>query len=599
MIAVWLKTVSLFDKAEKRKIAVLLACSVLIALIQLAGVASIMPFVAVLTSPDLIDTQPILAWLRDALGIESHRTFLIALGVLSFVVLVVGHVLDLFYSWASIRFINLKEYELSTDLLMSYLAQDFAKVSNRNTAELSKNVLEDVEKVISGILLSGMEVVNSSLSALFIIGLLLFTDFWITLTIALVFLVCYGVIFLVLSPEIRKLGSRVQDHYAKMYITTQQALDGLKEIKAADKERPFARKYAAVRRTSAIDFIRYGTMELLPKQLLELTAFGAVIGISIFFVYESTEPGVSYSIVAMFAFAAYRIVPMVKEMFDDLESFDYYRSFIDSLWDDLMRVPGPEEDLRPGETAAQIRSIELVDVHFSYEGASRPALAGVDLKLDAGERICLVGPSGAGKTTTVDIVLGLLTPTRGSVLVNGEVIHSAEYGSVRSRIGYVPQRPYLLDDTLGGNILFADEETDEARLATAYAAAGLDEIFGLYGEAALSTAIGQHGARLSGGQKQRVAIARALYRTPDLLILDESTNELDLAAERRILSKLTGLGGLTILFVSHRPSVMKVCDRLIGLEDGRIVVQGTLADLVENAEYRALAEAAQRERAAG
>ena len=436
MVAVWLKTVSLFSKGEKLKIGFLFLCSVLIGAVQVAGIASIMPFIAALTTPSLVETQPFLARIYNSFGFESYQSYVIALGILSFFILIITHLLELTYSWISVRFINLKEYELSTSLLNSYLTDRFERTSNRNTSELSKNILQDVENVISGILFSGMGIVNSTVSALFIIALLLFMDPWITVLVACVFILCYGIIFLILSPKIRRLGEDVKEFYAQMYVSTQQALDGLKEIKANNKEPYFVRKYAEPRKASALNFIRFKTMELIPMQLLEVTAFGSVIAVCVYLIYKAENPGLNYSIMAMFAFAAYRIVPMVKEVFDGMESFDYYRSFLDSIWDDLNRTQHEEERAPVQRFFERITHIELRNVHYRYETRSEAALKDVSFSIQAGERVCLIGPSGAGKTTTVDIILGLLQPQSGCVSVLTRRYLSAQHFVRQHRPGH-------------------------------------------------------------------------------------------------------------------------------------------------------------------
>lgn len=587
MFTLWLKTVSLFSRTEKLKIAALFLCSVLIGLVQVAGIASIMPFIAALTAPGLVESQPLLAKLYNWLGFDSYRAYVIALGVFSFCVLVITHLLELAYSWSSIRFINLKEFDFSTALLNSYLTDEFERTRARNTSELSKHILEDVEYVISGILFSGMEIVNSSISTVFIIALLLFVDPWVTLSAAAIFVVCYGVIFLILSPRIRRLGEDVKDFYSQIFVSTQQALDGLKEIKASDREAYFVRKFAEPRKASALNFIRFKTLELIPMQLLELTAFGSIIAVSIYSIYRTDSPGLTYSIIGMFAFAAYRIVPMMKEVFEGMERFSYYRSFLEGIWDDLKRMQQPARRAT-GTPCARLERLELRDIHFRYESRTDAALSGVDLTVGAGDRICLLGPSGAGKTTTVDIMLGLLAPQQGQMLVNGMPVGREHYGEVRRRIGYVPQSPYLLDDTLANNILFGAEEFDADRFARVYEIAGLAEVFGPSAAAAREVPLGQHGGRFSGGQRQRIAIARALYRNPDLLVLDESTNGLDLATEQQLLERLAVLRDMAILFVSHRPSVMKACSRLFVMDMGRIVVQGGLDAIADSEPYKTL-----------
>ena len=579
MLSVWLRTLALFSADEKRRIYLLFGYSIVIGVFQLVGILAVMPFIAALTSPDLIQTQPLMSTVYHALGFASDRNFVIALGGFLFFVLVVGNILDLAYSWMSVRFFNLKEFELSTALLESYLTHDFATTRNRNTAELSKHILEDVEHVISGILFSGMGIVNSAISCLLIVGLMLFMDPVVTLCVAGVFFLCYGAIFLLLSPRIQQLGKEIQVLYAQMYVSTQQALDGLKEIKAHNNEAEFIRKYAAPRNAAALNCIRFATMEMIPAQLLEMMGLGSVIAVSLFYLYEAEEPGLSYSMIAMFAFATYRIIPMIKEVFDEMESFAYYRTFLDNIWLDLARA----HSLRPAAHArpvfGRLERIELQDIHYQYASQSEPALRGISLTISHGERLCLIGPSGAGKTTTVDILLGLLIPQSGRVLANGKAIEGEEYARVRDRIGYVPQDPYLLDDTLANNIMFGEEPMDVERMAAAYEAAGLLEVFGPFGQSAMNRRIGQHGGRLSGGQRQRIALARALYKAPDVLVLDESTNGLDLVTEQQFLGRLEQLAGVAIIFVSHRPTVMQACRRLAIIDKGEIVAHGSYETL--------------------
>jgi ABC-type multidrug transport system fused ATPase/permease subunit len=589
MFSVWLKTVSLFSKKEKHRIAFLFLCSILVSIVELAGIASIMPFIASISSPELVETQPLLSRLYNWFNFENYRNYIIALGLLSFCIMFISYLLGITYSWITVRFVNMKEYEISTALLQSYLKQNFEKTSNRNTSELSKNILQDVENVISGILFCGMDIVNSAIATVFIVILLLFMDPIATVSSTLIFTICYGVIFRFISPKIQELGKDVKELYAQMYIGTQQALDGLKEIKANDREAFFVRKYATPRKTSAINYIAFKTIDLIPKYLLELTAYGLIIAGSIYFIYQGENLGMNYSIIAMFAFAAYRIIPMVKRVFEGMENFDYYRTFIDILWDDLSYAQHPSVDTtEPTFACSKIDQIELRDIRFCYESNIDYALDNISLTIRAGERICLIGPSGAGKTTTVDIILGLLVPESGSVLINDGIVSPEKFATVRCRIGYVPQNPYLLDDSLQANIEFGEDTLDSEQLALAYDVAGLSEIFGSSITEAMKIMIGQHGGRLSGGQRQRIAIARALCKKPDVLILDESTNGLDLVTEQRLLDKLDSLDHMSILFISHRPSIMRACGRIIVIEQGKVVAEGSHSEIENNERYNSL-----------
>ena len=590
MIAIWLKTASLFDSAERRNFMFLFLCSVLLGVFEMIGIASIMPFVAVLTNPEMIETHANFSLIYDFFGFESQKSFVVALGLLVFVMLTLSNLFDVIYCWLNARFVNINSYKLSKSLLRTYVNHNFVKAKKRNTSELSKNILEDVERVVDGIMMAGMDVVNSLISAVLVIFLLLWVNPWVTLTVALVFGCFYTLIFQVLRSRISKLGGEVRQQYSQMYQHTQQALDGLKEIKAYNREADFIQRYSTPRKASALNSIRYDTMELIPTHSLEVMAFGTVIAVSLFFVLAESGSEWGYSIVALFVFSAYRILPMIKGAFDGMESMEYYRSFLEGLWDDLSQTHPTEPSPLPKSSCSCIESIEMKDIEFSYDPKKQLTLDKVSLKFSAGERLCLVGTSGAGKTTLIDVLLGLLHPSAGEVRANGVAVSADAFHDIRDRIGYVSQDPYLLDDTLANNILFGRSLDNPERLYRAFELAELADVFQVSHKEAVNIPIGQGGAALSGGQKQRIAIARALYREPDILILDESTNGLDLVTEQHLLAKLESLPSVTLLFVSHRPAVMKFCQRLVVVEQGKVVADSRYDDLVKQPRFRALLE---------
>lgn len=589
MLKILLKILTLFNKREKKTILILFLNSLFIGLIDVIGIASIMPFVAVLTNPDLIEAHYLFSYTYDLFGFESHRAYIIALGLLCMVLLITSHAMEVFDSWLNVKFVNIKEYGLSRQLLSSYLLNDFEKTNCRNTSELGKNILEDVENVISGILFSGMGAIGSVISSVLIILFLLWIDPLATLTVTVIFSLCYSLIYLFLKTKLQILGGEIKSLYAQMFIHTQQALDGLKEIKAFNKEDYFIRKYSAPRKASALNNIRYTTMELFPKHLLEVVAFGTVIAISLYFVLYDTGSQWGYSFIAIYVISAYRIIPMVKNVFDCLENVTYYQAFLDGIWNDLNRVKNMAQSDSNQKKYDRIETIELKKINYCYD--SQPdiaALNNINLKLKAGERVCFIGASGAGKTTLIDVLLGLLIPEIGSVFVNDQEVSESKYKELRQCIGYVPQDPYLLDDTLENNILFGRSIDSTDSLHRAFETACLSDVFEVSADKALNLPIGQYGGRLSGGQKQRIAIARALLKEPDILIMDESTDGLDLVTEQQLLGNMSNSKNMTLLFASHRPSVMKFCERIVVMEKGKIVMSATYEQLANHEKYNSL-----------
>jgi ABC-type multidrug transport system fused ATPase/permease subunit len=295
-------------------------------------------------------------------------------------------------------------------------------------------------------------------------------------------------------------------------------------------------------------------------------------------------------VIAMLAYAAYRLIPALQGLFDGIEAIRYKTAALDALWQDYSD-PGTEPAIATGDAMVPRRSIRLENISFRYPDSRQDTLSGLSLTIPAGRAVCLAGPTGAGKSTTVDLLLGLLPSSAGGITVDGTLVTPGNVRAWRDNIGYVPQVIYLIDDTIASNIALGMEpaDIDYARLERAARIAELHDFVVNELAAGYQTVVGERGARLSGGQRQRIGIARALYREPAVLILDEATNELDLATEARILDSLRALGGRTIIFVSHKPSVATFCDEVVVLESGRIAAQGSYDELTApGSRHRAL-----------
>jgi ABC-type multidrug transport system fused ATPase/permease subunit len=539
-----------------------------------------MPFIAVVAEPDLVGKNEHLAAVFAALGFATTNSFLVFLGIVALAALLLTNLLVGLSAWLTFRVCHLGEYDLARRLMHKYLALPYAQLKQRNSADLLKMVVTEIDRVVIGTLMAGIGIFADAATTVFIVALLLIVHPWVTIATLAVLAVAYLLIYVLVTPRVKRLGSEFGPLSTSIYRGASEALGAVKEIKVHGCEEHFVDRFSRSLLRSSRNAISYSTLEIVPAQALELIAFGGLVFVTIGMIGRSRDAGDILPMIAMFGFAAYRLIPALKSLFDGVEVVRHNMAAIDPLWrdfsaSDVAPHPASGERLRPGQ------SVSLEGVRFRYPGDAQDTLAGVDLRIPAGSRICLMGTTGAGKSTVVDVLLGLLQPSEGRLVVDGTAIGAHNAGEWQRCIGYVPQVVYLTDDTIASNIAFGlpTGEIEQARLERAARLAELHEFVSGELPDGYRTVVGERGARLSGGQRQRIGIARALYRDPAVLVLDEATNELDLATESRILESLRALRDKTIVFVSHKPSVAAACDCIGVVERGRIVACGAYAEL--------------------
>jgi len=454
-------------------------------------------------------------------------------------------------------------------------------------------LMREIDRVVIGTMMSGIGVFSDIVTTLFIVALLLWIHPWVTLATVAVLGLTYGAIYAFVIPRVTRLGAEFPALHAEAHKNAQEALAASREIRVLGCEDHFVERFSRPLLRLSRNSIRYSTLDIIPAQALELIAFGGLIAAAVWMIGEADGATGVVPTIAMFGFAAYRLIPALKDLFDGLEAIRYNMVALEPLWRDYSLPAGPAP---PGSDAAALEmseSVRLEGVEFTYPGARQPALAGVDLEIVAGRSHCFVGTTGAGKSTTVDILLGLLEPSAGRLLVDGRPLDAAQLRAWQRCIGYCPQAVLLLDDTVASNIAFGvdPERIEPARLERAARIAGIHDV--IVGELpeGYRTLVGERGASLSGGQRQRIGIARALYRDAPVLVLDEATNELDLVTEARILENLRALGRRTLIFVSHRTTVASFCDSVAVFEGGRVVAQAGYRSLAApGSRFRSLLE---------
>jgi ATP-binding cassette, subfamily B, bacterial PglK len=574
----------------------LLPLAVVAAAAEAIGAAAVFLLLRLLTDPDQAAALPGAAWLYDRLPDQSDRGVVLAFTGVVALFYVARSALLILSGYAHDRVSWQTVLQITDRVLKGYLEAPYGFLLTRNTASLIQRVQRGAEVTATQALGSLINLITECLVLLALTILLAVTAPRVTFAAVVLTAMLLLLPAALTVTVFRRWGAAEQRLEKQALQHLQQSLGGIKELKVTGTGPFFRARYNAVRRTMARVQRRRSTLSTALRLSVE-TVFVIVLVLIIVMVSLGGMPAPEIvSLLGLFAYAGFRMVPSINRITLNLNLFrgaaQYTRDILADLAD-LSHTAAATPSSHPREELTLQRSLELRDVSYTYRDGLRPALEGISLAIERGESIGIVGPTGSGKTTLVDLLLGLLQPTAGSIRVDGRDIRSNIRGW-QAHIGYVPQFYYLLDDTLRANIAFGvpSETVDERRLARAVEMAHLsDVVAGIDG--GLDAVVGERGARLSGGQRQRVAIARALYHEPSVLVFDEATAALDSLTEQEITGAVRALQGqCTVLVIAHRLSTVRQCDRIVLLHDGRVAAVGPFDRLMAEApSFRALAGA--------
>ena len=597
MIAIYRKIFDLLDARERRRFWQLLGLIMLMGLLDMAGVASILPFLAVVSDPAMISSNPSLARAYDWSGLASPDSFLILFGVLVFGFVIFSLGFKTLTLYAIARFSQMRNHSISTRLLASYLSQPYVWFLNHHSADLGKSVLAEVQSLVGGVLIPAMRLLAQAVSLSFLVILLILVNPGVAITAALGLGGAYILIFLAVRRYLGRIGkTRLAANKARFQIA-QEVMGGIKEVKLLGLEAAYLARFRAPSRAMASSTASAQIIGELPRHLLEGIAFGGMIALIIsLLLKEGGNLADILPVLGVFAFAALRMFPAVQQIYHSLTLMRSNGMVLTQIHHDIMAMQA--EVVLPPAAAPVLhlrRQLELAAVHYAYPQTERSALQGLSLSIAANTTVGIVGGTGAGKTTAVDVMLGLLAPQAGELRVDGVVIGPANLRAWQNSIGYVAQQIFLIDDSVAANIAFgiAPEAIDMAAVERAARVANLHDFVTGELPQGYQTAVGERGVRLSGGQRQRIGIARALYHDPDVLLLDEATSALDNLTERAVMEAVHNLGhDKTIIMIAHRLTTVRDCDMIFLLENGRLAAQGSYDDLVRDSEtFRRMASA--------
>jgi ABC-type multidrug transport system fused ATPase/permease subunit len=587
------KKIKFFLTSQEQKRGAFLLCMTLImAMLDMLGVASIMPLMAVLTNPELIESNSLLQTMFKVsfiFGVENNEQFLTALGIFFFIILISSLAFKAFTTYLLFSFAQMTQFSISKRLVENYLHQPFSWFLNRNSAELGKTILSEVSLVVGNGLKPMMTLIAQSLVVIALLILLILVDPKLALIVFFTFSLAYGFIYKISRSYLNKIGKERFLNNQKRFATVSEAFGAAKEIKVGGLEQTYINRFEVPAKAYAKHEISSQIIRQLPRFALEAVAFGGMLLVILYFMSQGGKFAAALPVLALYALAGYRLMPALQHIYASITQLRYASPAIESLYLDLKNIKKINID-QDESLLSFDKSITLNHIHFQYPQASRTALKDIFLTIPARTTVGLVGTTGSGKTTIVDVILGLLEVQKGKLEVDDIEINKNNCKAWQRSIGYVPQFIYLADDTVAANIAFGvdPEKINQKAIERAAEIANLHEFVISELPEKYQTTVGERGIRLSGGQRQRIGIARALYHNPKLLILDEATSALDNLTEKAVMEAVHNLGNdITIILIAHRLSTVKKCDTIFLLENGQLKEQGTFDKLIQvNKEFK-------------
>lgn len=596
---------SLFDGTQRRYAVGIFGLMLVGAAFEALGIGLVMPFISLVSDPTKIEEMP---WAADALAavdITTGSGIVIAAGLILLAVFVLKNAFIALMYYAQYRFVFSNQVRLSRRLFDAYMNSPYSFHLDRNSAQLLRNVNEEVRQTFSKILIP-MMTLGVELSVVVVLTALLI---YVEPVVAPIAILSFGLIsagfYRIIRSKTVYFGNQQIHHNGLMIQWVHQGLGGVKEAKVAGCEDYFVDRYthSSQEYARALRFHRF--VKEIPRNVIETFGLGGMILVVVLLVARGQDMTGILPVLGLFGAAAVRLLPSMTRIISALTGMRHFKPSVDAIFDDLELLdgadaPATDSDSSPAfDTAEPVefsRTVELSDISYRYPGADEVTLCDIDLAIERGQSVGFVGPSGAGKTTTVDILLGLLEPDDGQVLVDGRRIDD-NLRSWQDRLGYIAQPVYLMDDSIRRNVAFGilDDNIDDDRVWRALEDARLAALIESLPDG-LDTSIGEGGVRISGGQRQRLGIARALYRQPELLVLDEATSSLDNTTEREINAAIQRLSGrMTLVIIAHRLSTVRHCDQLFLLSDGRLVDSGTYDELLaDNSQFQTMVRNAHR-----
>lgn len=574
----------LLDKKQKHKMVLLVFLMLIGAVLETLGVSMILPVMSVVMEENAVQKHAYLQVICDLFHIayDDTRTLMILVMVGLIVIFAIKNIFLFFQQKIQLKFVYTNQFATSRRMMINFMERPYEYYLNADTSVIQRSITSDVNNMY-GLILSLLQLVSEGIVFVCLIAVSLVSDVMMSITVALLLVVILVIIKWVLKPIMRKAGEENQDYYSGLYKWIDQSVMGIKEIKIANKENYFINEYAKCGEGYVSAVQRYNLYNATPRLLIETVALAGMI----FYMMIQLLSGVQVTAIlpqlTLLALVAMRLIPCANRINNHLTSISYFEPFFMGVSDNLQEEIRDESiDYNAASYQKKVEvqkleirhNIQLKDIVYKYPNTETLIFDRANMEIPIGKSVGIVGTSGAGKTTIVDILLGLLQIQSGQILADGVEVRE-HYQSFLKDIGYIPQTIFMIDSTIRKNVAFgvADEDIDDAKVWRALQEAQLDEfVRGL--PDGLDTSIGERGIRISGGQRQRIGIARALFEDPEVLVLDEATSALDNETEAAIMESINMLHGKkTLIIIAHRLQTIEKCDMVYRVEKGQVTIE--------------------------
>lgn len=565
----------IFDSNQKKSLIILFVIMVIGGFMELLGVSFIIPIVTIILEPDIMYSNEWMVMLCRFFDITSQTTFVVFLLALMVIIYIIKNLYLVMMYHFQYKYTYNNQRRLALRLMTCYMNQDYLFHLSRNTSELQRNVMTDVNQFFSTIL-NGIFLFTEFITCLFLSIFLMYQDFATTIEVMIVISLFVLLFYMWFRRYLGSLGRKYRQENAQLIKWIHQSFGGIKEVKVMSREAFFLRNYDESYQKVSVIHRKQSLVQQLPKPVLETISICAILTVMAYRIIIGADMVQFIPTLSLFAIAAFRLLPAFSRITAYLGTIMFTKASVNAVYEDLKEV----EQLLQKKEIEKIDSMELkiqdkisiLDVSFKYPNTEKFVLNHATFQIPAYKSVALIGPSGAGKTTLADIILGVLKPETGTIAVDGfnvfEHLHSWH-----KLLGYIPQNIYLMDDTIRNNITFGipESEINEEQVWRALREAQL-ETFVKELEKGLDTVVGERGIRLSGGQRQRIGIARALYSNPEILVLDEATSALDNETETAVMEAIDSLqGNKTMIIIAHRLTTIRNCDYIFEVNNGQVI----------------------------
>ena len=574
--------------------ALVIGATLLSSAMEILGVGIIFAFVRTMMDPEQVWDNPSIQNFSDYFEFETVNQLLIAVGIALIALYFLKSAIGFLALFARVRFAGRVTRLFSQDLMRHYVLQPYESLMRSHSSDFTKSLISESELLGFRVVLPALTMVSEFVLIFVMTGFLIWFNVLITSVVIILFTLLYIAIFLTINPRITAAGERRRELLRVRMKAAVEFFGGIREIKLSQRWRYYLHNYSDATRSYVRQQALLQSLPALPAFSMQALAVFCVVSIVIFYGERGQTTQEVIPTIALFAAASWRMMPSFNSFMRSFLELRGHWSILVRFTEDVSIEPREVVDgSEHGEKIEFKKEIELDRIAYTYPGSNEPAIQDITMMIKRGSSIGLVGPTGSGKSTLVELLLGLLAPASGKLLIDGKPLTTNELNPWQRSIGYVPQHIYLSDDSIRRNIAFGlkDAEINESLIQRAAEAAQIDSFIRKELPEGYDTKVGERGVRLSGGQLQRIGLARALYSEPELLVLDEATSALDSVNEELVAQAIQSLAGkITTVIIAHRISTIKQCDAIYYIEAGRVVAKGTFGELVEaNDQFRRLA----------